>query len=120
MLINLSNHPYKYWSDEQKEAALPYGDVVDLDFPVIDSCGGEEYIHQLANSYLGKIIQLTEGVPCSVHVMGEMTFLYSIVSNLQRLGYHCIASTSERDVTYTESNDKVVGFHFIRFRSYQI
>lgn len=36
LLVNLSNHPYKDWSEDQKKAAEKYGEVQDMAFPEID------------------------------------------------------------------------------------
>ena len=36
IFINCSNHPSRYWSREQIEAAEQYGEVVDIRFPIVD------------------------------------------------------------------------------------
>lgn len=120
MLINLSNHPYFSWSDDQKRAADVFGECIDMPFPQIDSHGDESYIRTLSNQYIGTIEGIADKKDIIVHIMGEMTFSFAVIAKLQQKGIRCIASTSERLVTETEPNQKEVTFCFSRFREYQI
>ena len=52
------------------------------------------------------------------HVMGEMCFSYALVNRLQKMGFICLASTSERIVKEMEPGRKEVFFKFVRFREY--
>ena len=70
MLINLSNHPSSKWSKEQTEAALHYGEIADLPFPVVAPEGDENYIAALADEYCNKVVELAGGAPVTVHLMG--------------------------------------------------
>ena len=116
--INLSNHPSTNWSDEQRTAALEFGEIKDLPFPNIDENLDEAGIDALTDDYLEKIKELSGSEPCTVHIMGEMTFTYSLVNKLRAEGYTCIASTTKRDVEIMPDGSKQVKFHFCRFRKY--
>ncbi|MDR1975195.1 MAG: CRISPR-associated protein [Bacteroidales bacterium] len=118
MLINLSNHPVALWQVAQLNAAVNYGEIVDLPFPDIDPAGDEAYIQLLCEEYLKKILQLAQGKKTIVHVMGEMTFTFYLVKALQERGIECIASTTSRIVTEPTINSKKVQFAFIKFRKY--
>jgi len=122
MLINLSNHPYAIWSNEQKCSAQVYGSIIDLPFPYIDPAGDEGYIQSLCDEYLQKIDAICKDDTCdastiTVHIMGEMTFTLSMINVLQNRGIICIASTTER-VTKVENGVKSSEFRFVNFRKY--
>lgn len=116
-LINLTNHPYSEWGDTQKEAARIYGECVDMPFPIVDPEAGTEEIEALADEYLGKILELDGEI--TVHIMGELTLCYALISRLQQHGVECIASATARDVTILPDGSKQVRFHFSRFRRYK-
>ncbi len=116
--INFSNHPSSVWSEPQVKAAHAYGDIIDLPFPAIDETIDEAGIEALTDNYLAQIKELSGGEPCTVHIMGEMTFTYSMVNKLKAEGYTCVASTSKRDVVLLPDGSKQVRFNFCRFRKY--
>ena len=120
MLLNLTNHPYSQWDDNHKQAANKYGDCIDLPFPPINPDGDEEYIDNLANEYLDKILELKaeQDAEVTVHLMGEMTFSFALVEKLKSNGIPCIASTSERVSQDLGNGQKEITFKFIRFRNY--
>ncbi len=121
MLINLSNHPSRYWSQLQLEAAKKYGEVIDIDFPNINANEGESYIEELAEKYLHEILVFVDkcgSENCIVHIMGEQNFSFVTVNKLMSIGIKCIASASDRKVSY-EKGKKIVEFNFIRFRYYR-
>lgn len=117
MLINLSNHPYRQWGEEQKKAAGCYGECIDLPFPNIPAEYDETEVDVIANRYLDKI--LSYGRDLTVHVMGEQTFCYALISRLLKHGITCIASCTARDVTMLQDGSKQARFHFTRFRKYK-
>ena len=119
MFINLSNHPSSKWSAEQVEAARVYGEIVDLPFPVVDPKGDEVHVSALADEYCRKVQAMAAGYPVAVHVMGEMTLTFAIVSRLQALGIPCYAATTERIITELPEGRKESVFRFVRFRKYQ-
>ena len=119
MLINLSNHPSSQWNEKQLIAAKAYGDLLDIQFPVIDESGDEDYIILLANQYMEKIMSLGTPNDLVVHLMGEMTFTFALVKKLQQNGICCVASTSKRIVKEEVPGRKgEVIFQFERFREY--
>lgn len=120
MLINISNHPYSFWGEKQKRAAETYGKCIDLTFPLIDPKGDEQYIDHLAGEYFNEIVRYRAEVneEIVVHLMGEMTFVFSLLEKLKNEGIRCIASTTERISRYSDEGLKETQFAFVRFRNY--
>ena len=120
MLINLTNHPSALWDKPQQQAAAQYGTCMDMPFPAIDSEGDENYIDQLTDEYLQKILTLAHGqeTEVTVHLMGEMTFTVSLAGKLKNAGIRCVASTSVRDSKDLGNGQKEITFRFVRFRAY--
>jgi hypothetical protein len=75
-------------------------------------------IKSLTNEYVHKIEEISENKIATVHVMGEMNFVFSIVTILKANGYRCIASTTDRDVQTNEDGIKTAIFKFHQFRDY--
>jgi hypothetical protein len=119
MLINLSHHPSANWSAEQKTAAVEqFGEIRDLPFPSVDPKGDEEYIKSLVDEYLVKIDDMACNIASTnIHVMGEMTFSFAMVTALQQKGFTCVSSTTER-IVKEENGVKTSEFRFVRFRNY--
>lgn len=115
--INLSNHPSSNWAPLQLKCAGEYGTIVDIPFPDVDPDLSEEELEDLAQRTTKTLCNAYPS-PATVHVMGEMTLTFLVVSELKSLGYTCLASTSERTVTTNEKGDKIVHFEFVRFRQY--
>lgn len=138
MFINLSNHPSVGWGEAQLAEASAYGEVIDLPFPDIRPEDGPDVIAELADRMVLCVrelaavrcaagpssdrgtdgLELPEAETLTVHVMGEMTFTYAVVSRLKDLGIPCVASTTERAVTELPDGRKVSEFRFVRFRRY--
>jgi hypothetical protein len=119
-LINLSNHPSPLWSKEQKSSASYYGEIIDIPFPSIDAGSDEVYISQLADEYESKILEQAEQRDITVHLMGEQTFCFALLSRLLNRGIRCIASTTERICKDLGEGHKETVFQFKRFREYKI
>ncbi|MCF8229532.1 MAG: CRISPR-associated protein [Bacteroidales bacterium] len=120
MLLNLSNHPYQYWPEIQLQAAkLAYGKIVDMNFPPINPHADKNEISLLAEQYAKKCLALLKDEKIkAVHIMGEMTFCFKVVSLLQQQNITCLASTSNRSATFITNNEKHAKFDFVRFREY--
>ncbi len=118
MLINLSNHPFAQWSEEQKRGAAPYGECRDIPFPQIPADFDAAEVENLAEKYAAEIMAL--GGEKTVHIMGEQTFCFTLIARLLKAGIPCIASCTERDVTMLPDGSKQVRFHFARFRNYAL
>ncbi len=116
IFINLTNHPSAGWSEEQLKAAQQYGEVVDFSFPNIEPYFTSKEVNELAEITVEGINDLdTHPV---VHIMGEMTFTYAVVSRLKALGITCVASTTERLVKMMPDGRKISEFKFVQFREY--
>lgn len=119
LLLNLSNHPYEMWSNKQKKAAKkPYEKVEDIAFPNINPSINEKEIEALVNQYCDIIISYSKDYKVTVHVMGELTFTFALVSKLKALGIPAIASTTERN-SVEETGVKSSVFEFVKFRHYK-
>ena len=118
MFINLSNHPSRLWNQKQREAALQYGQIVDLSFPSISPYANGNDIDVLVMQYFEMIKQYDHPI---VMLQGEFVFTYILVLKLKENLITVVASCSERKVKeYVESGHtkKVVDFEFVRFREY--
>lgn len=118
MLINLTNHSSSKWSvAQQEEASRLYGEVVDVEFPNISPSIDYEAVHSIAGRVLKEILECY-GKGVTIHVMGEMTFVYDFVSMARDEGIECVASTTERIVVENADGTKTSTFNFVRYRSY--
>ena len=125
MLINLSNHPSSKWREEQLNAAQQqYGEVVDEQFPIIDPSLDAKAIDKLAHHVLTAIQYRYSGWDnekwITIHIMGEMTFVYAFVRRAHGQGIPCVASTTERVVVDNPDGTKTSTFQFVKFREYGI
>lgn len=117
MLINLSNHPSDRWSPAQRQAATAeYGEIMDIAFPAIPPAASTTEVHHLVQDTLARITEQTDLQ--AVHVMGEMTYVYAMVTQLQAVGIPAIASTSQRNTIDHPDGTKTVQFEFVQFRPY--
>lgn len=118
MLVNFSNHPSAQWSEAQLSAAQAYGEVIDLPFPQVNPSMSEKELQTLSSHYVDKIQAMAKGDGATVHIMGEMTFTFKVVTRLKEIGIKCVASTTERKTTYNNDGVKLSEFSFVRFREY--
>jgi hypothetical protein len=115
MLLNLSNHPSQNWTTKQLVTAKnTYGRLLDMRFPNIppELLGNE--LDDLVEEYL---LAILKDKPKAVHLMGEMTFTFRLVTRLKAAGIACIASTTNRIVEERDGK-KIVQFEFVQFRAY--
>lgn len=117
-LINFSNHPSELWGEKQLNAAKIYGEIKDIAFPAINPEACDNQIEELADQYIKEILSLKKEGKITVHIMGELTFTFMVVSQLKAMGIKCIASTSERNAEDMTDGRKISDFQFVRFRSY--
>lgn len=118
MLINLSNHPSRYWDKKQIEDSYKYGKLIDMPFPLIKPGASDDELEDLSKEYVKNIVSLGDPKVITVHIMGEMTFTFMVVAKLKELGIRCVASTTERKTTYNADGTKVSEFSFVKFREY--
>lgn len=116
--MNLSNHPSSSWEQKQWEAAAHYGEIVDMPFPQVSPECSQQEIEQLAEQCVNEIVGQGCDADITVHVMGEMTLTYAIVSRLKSRGIRCVASTTERNVAMNDDGTKMSEFTFVKFREY--
>lgn len=115
MLLNLTNHPSSRWPENQVNMAINlYEEIHDWSFPNIDPTLSSTELDELVHVYLERIGSLQ---PTVVHIMGEMTFSFRLIRQLQRVGIPCVASTTAR-ITEQQGDTKISRFEFIQFRSY--
>ena len=100
------------------EAARSYGDVVDLPFPGVAPDADSQELQPLAQDCVQMILSQGEADNITVHIMGEMTLTFRVVTRLKELGIRCIASTTERKTTYNADGTKLSEFSFVKFREY--
>ncbi|MBL1215642.1 MAG: CRISPR-associated protein [Ignavibacteriae bacterium] len=123
MLLNLSNHPSALWSDKQKTAAeKDFKFIADLHFPEIDPDADELEIDKLAEEYLNIVLKKFKNLTDennAVHLMGEHTFVFNLVTLLLKNNITCIASTTIRKSKIIEGK-KLTEFKFVKFREYSL
>ncbi|MDO5760494.1 MAG: CRISPR-associated protein [Bacteroidota bacterium] len=118
-LINLTNHPYSLWSEEQKECAEKgFGKVVDYPFPNVEPMKSEKDISFLADNIFEDVINKF-GKSIAVHIMGEFTLCFALIKRFQKEGIICVASCTERNVTINNKGEKITRFEFKKFRQYE-
>ena len=94
MLLNFTNHPFLFWSENQKNHAIEeFVEVIDFQFPEIDPELDEMELEKLVRKYLEEILILK---PTAVHIMGEMNFTFQMIYFLMQNKIPCYASTSYR------------------------
>lgn len=120
VLINLSNHPYDKWPEEQKEAAKAYGACRDMPFPAVDPDADEEEIQKMADDIVRELLKLEADCKLTVHVAGEMSLTFALVSKLKSHGIKCIVATSCRNTTDLPDGRKLIEFRFKKFREYAV
>lgn len=119
MFINLSNHPSDRWGKAQQEMAREnYGEIVDMPFPQVTPDASNDELQILAQEYVQRIMSFANTQTVTVHIMGEMTFTFMVVTRLKELGIKCVASTTERKTTYNDDGTKLSEFSFVKFREY--
>lgn len=132
MFVNFTNHISTAWSPEQIDAASLFGEIIDIPFPSVPPEASEEEIRTLSEKNCSEILKTLNEVKENanteepdnkknmnvVHVMGEMTLTFAVVSQLKEKGITCIASTTKREVTTLPDGSKVSTFQFVRFRKY--
>ena len=89
-----------------------------MPFPQVSPVATHDELRVLAQEWAQKILQTGDASDMTVHIMGEMTFTFMVVTRLKELGIKCVASTTERKTTYNPDGTKVSEFQFVKFREY--
>lgn len=120
MFVNFSNHASSNWNSKQKNAAMQYGEIIDIPFPMVSAEMREKDIGVLADKYVKEILDKN---PNAVMCQGEFTLTYAVISRLKKAGIKCIAACSERVVNEIIQVDGTIHresvFDFIDFREYR-
>ncbi len=117
MLLNLSNHPSKNWTQAQRDAAeQTYGSIGELAFPSIEPTATTDEVKKLARNYAKEILATPRIT--AVHLMGEMTFVVALVRLLQKSKMVVVCSTTKRTVVEEKNGLKTAQFNFVQFRTY--
>lgn len=124
VFINLSNHPSSKWDESQYNAAIEYGDIVDLPFPIVPADADEAEVDNLARNTVDDVSRLCSGQEnVVIMAQGEFTLTYSLITKLKSCGYRVVSACTERDVTerVDETGNKIKEsrFKFVRFREYR-
>lgn len=121
IFINLSNHPYQKWCQDQRKAVdklVPDAQIVDYPFPSVDSSLNEDQIIKLSEQMVTEIVALK---PAAVMCQGEFGLTFCLVTMLKRIGIKTVYGCSERKTTERQTEngtEKVVTFAFVKFREY--
>ena len=115
VLVNISNHGWNDWSEEQKAAALRLvGRVEDVPFPQVDP----EWTLARIQSEAEKLADALPAETTHALVQGEFTLTMALVKRLQQRGIRCLAATTARRVEKTDDGRELREFRFVRFRDY--
>ena len=117
VFLNISNHPSTKWGEEQLKAAQKYGEIVDIQFPNVPADEDAATIHNLANMSAKNILRLYKDDLVTIHIMGEMNFVFAFVNIAKAHKIPCFASTTER-IVKEENGVKTSVFKFLQFRQY--
>lgn len=115
VFINLTNHPFSKWGDDQKVASEKFGECIDIPFPFIDPYWSKEDVTALAKEYAVRIMEYAEKSVVTVHLMGEFTFCLVLYPILKKRNISCVVSCSER-ITEEKDGVKISRFRFCQFR----
>ena len=121
MFVNISNHPSEKWGKAQLEAAMEYGDIVDIPFPNVKPEATCEEVRAMAEKLRLTIEQLEEVSGKDVkmiHLVGEPTLTVAAISLLIHK-YHICTSTTKRIVTENADGTITKAFEFVKFREYE-
>jgi len=123
MLINLSNHPSTKWQEKQFTLANKnFGHIYDLDFPAVPPDYNRSQVIKMAKELLDQIMLIFNNNNNdlnvnAVHIQGEFTLVFNLITLLKEKNIICIASTSVRDVIEI-GEKRIINFKFERFREY--
>lgn len=119
LLVNISNHPFETWLDDQKAAAKDiYSEIIDYKLPNIDPGIEIDDVIDLAMETYNSIVKATDRRPFAVHCHGESTFIYNLIKILEENNIPAFASTTDREVVEHADGSRTYKFKFRGFRTY--
>ena len=119
MYNNFSNHQSNAWGEAQLNAAMEYGEVMDVPFPAVNPYADKGEIHKVCEEYVAQIMNLN---PSCVLCQGEFCVAYGVISALKKLGVKVVAACSDRksvDRKVGDKVEKISTFTFVQFREYE-
>ena len=118
LFINFTNHPSSKWAKAQLEAARAMGTITDVPFPEVPTDIDAKAFDSLAAEYSDKLLKLAEGRRTTVHIQGEMTLVYRLVTELKAHHLRCLASVTKRNTVDLGDGKSQSVFEFAGFRDY--
>jgi len=126
--LNISNHPWGQWSQEQIAAARRIAPVlVDIPFPAVPPEAESHEVERLADRLVADLQAGNLKLPGNswrfardAMVQGEHTLTAVLVRRLQDIGITAYAATTERVVAVDNEGRKVSTFRFVKFRPYPL
>ncbi len=116
MLLNVSNHPFSSWPQQQQiDAQRHYGGVVEIPFPHIEPDWDIPHIMQVCTQLCKQIMELH---PQAVYIVGEHVTTFILVRMLQEHGITCLNARSERVVIQQADGTESKRFQYKGFRAY--
>lgn len=118
VFVNFTNHPSSGWSEAQLAAARAIGTISDVPFPDVPTDMDEKAFDSLIREYRNRILEVCRGRQATVHIQGEMTFTYRMVSELKSRNIRCLASVTKRNTVDLGDGKSQSVFGFAGFRDY--
>lgn len=119
MFVNFTNHPSENWDQNQLDASMAYGEIVDVPFPNVDVTYNEDEVRVLAENAVAEIMALN---PTCVLCQGEFNLAYLVISILIEKGIPVVAACTERVVEEHREGGiykKVSQFKFVKYRRFE-
>lgn len=119
MFINVTNYPSVDWEKHQLDEAVSYGEVKDLRFPEINSGWSSSDVIAKAQAFAERIVKIiweSDDVKNGVLVMGEPSFSYALIQELQYRNIKVLCATY--DIELYEDEEMIQ--RFVKFREYSV
>jgi len=126
--LNISNHPWGQWSQEQQNAARAIAPViVDIPFPAVPPEADTREIEIMADQLVADLRAGKLKLPGDswryardAMVQGEHSLTAVLVRRLQDIGITPYVATTQRQVEIDAEGRKTSVFRFVRFRPYPL
>lgn len=117
IMINLSNHPSKGWSEEQIKAAA-VDKIIDYQFPQIDPEWDYFEVKRIAIKIANELLHNYYKDNVIIHLAGEPVFVHIFARMFENREWQCVTSTTKRDVIESPDGTKISKFKFVKFRAF--
>ncbi|MGL4780640.1 MAG: hypothetical protein ACRCXN_07415 [Bacteroidales bacterium] len=119
MFVNVSNIPLSDWQDAQLDEAKLYGRLYEFRMPEIDPEASTSALTDVAKvlaSRIAKVVWENDESKNAVMVLGEPSFSFTLIRELQNLRLTVLCPTYRIDLY----DDEELIETFVRFRNYPI